>query len=272
MAKSVVVVGMPRSGTSLVAGIFGRQGFFAAEDSEEELRDGDHHNPFGYWEAETLTRVNAEVFAAAGYPEDTSWLGRAMSDEEADRICRLAPLPGHADLVARYEARAPWIWKDPRLCYTLGYWWPMLSSDSTRVVITRRDPEAIYQSFVRVHWRAPSDEARDDVFKRVEGHLTAAWAAVERLGIPALEVQYEDFADKPAETARRLSEFLHLKLEPADLGFSSKLDHSSPRGRLGTFLERRYERLPRGVQRLAKRLAPHSLVRALFPERDVDRQ
>lgn len=258
---------MPRSGTSLVAGIFGRKGYFAAADPDAELRTGDQHNPGGYWEAETLTRMNAELFAAAGYGEDTSWLGAPISTEAAARIDRLAPLPRHRELVAHYEAHAPWLWKDPRLCYTLGFWWPLLPAETTRVLLTRRDPEAIWRSFVRLHWREPTAEARADVLERIEAHLRAATATIARLGIPHLELSYEDFAADPSAMARRLSDFLDLPLAPEDFGFSKKLDHSRLRGRIGTLVERAYERLPSPMRRVAKRIAPSALVRVLFPER-----
>ena len=265
--KNVVVVGMPRSGTSLVAGIFARRGYFVAEDPEAELRPGDHHNPLGYWEAETLTRMNVAVFAAAGYHEDTTWLGAPISEEAVDRIGRLARLPGHREYVAAYEERAPWVWKDPRLCYTLGYWWPMLPQRETRVLLTRRDPEAIYASFVRTHWREAGKAAKDDVLARVESHLRTACETVDRLGIPCMEVRYGDLAENPTFVAQRLSAFLGLDLAADDLGFASKFDHSTLRGRTATLVEHSYERLPPGLRRLAKRMAPRALFRSLFPER-----
>ncbi|MEX2048873.1 MAG: sulfotransferase [Gemmatimonadota bacterium] len=267
MPKNVVVVGMPRTGTSLVAGIFGRKGYFTADDPTAALRTGDQHNPGGYWEAETLTRMNAEVFAAAGYAEDTSWLGAPMSSEAAARIGELAPVQAHRELIATYEAHAPWLWKDPRLCYTLEYWWPLLPTEGTRVLLTRRDPEAIWQSFVRLHWREPTPEARADVMERIERHLGAAKDAITRLAIPHLEVRYEDFAADPVSMAAALSDFLDVELGAEDLSFSTKLDHSRLRGRIATYVEHRYERLPPGLRRAAKRLVPRTLLRALFPER-----
>lgn len=269
LPKNVIVVGMPRSGTSLLAGIFARRGWFVSDDPDTELRSGDQHNPGGYWEAHTLTRLNAQVFAAAGYLENTSWLGEPIPDEAAERIPRLAPLEGHRELVARYLAHRPWLWKDPRLCYTLGYWWPLLDPGETCVLLTRRDPEAIWQSFTRLHWREATPEAKQDVLMRIHGHLRAAESAIGRLSIPHQEVLYEDFAADPHGMARRLSDFVGVRLSAADLGFTRKFDHSGVRGRVATFLEHRYEQLPRGLRGQLKRLAPRALVRRLFPERET---
>jgi hypothetical protein len=265
--KNVMIVGMPRSGTSLMAGALAGCGYYVTEDPEAGLRPPDHHNPGGYWEAESLTQLNASLFGAAGYPEDNSWLGHRISDEAVKRIWSLEPGDTHRGFMAGYEARSPWLWKDPRLCYTLPFWWPLARGDSTRVLLIRRDPEAIWQSFVRLRWREATAEAKADVLSRVVDHLTAAEEAIARLGIPHLEVRYEDVADHPEAVAKRISDFLSVDIRPDQLGFSRGLDHSRPRGRLGTFLEHRYEALPPGLRRIAKRLTPQTLIRALFPER-----
>jgi hypothetical protein len=211
--------------------------------------------------------MNAELFAAAGYAEDNSWLGAPIPRETAARIGGLEPVQPHRHLITSYEAHAPWLWKDPRLCYTLEYWWPLLPAGGTRVLLTRRNPDAIWQSFVRLHWREATPEARADVMERIESHLGAARDAITRLAIPHLEVRYEDFAADPVAMAAALSDFLDIELRPEDLSFSTRLDHSRLRGRIATYVEHRYERLPPGLRRTAKRLAPRALLRALFPER-----
>jgi hypothetical protein len=97
--------------------------------------------------------------------------------------------------------------------------------------------------------------------------LAAAEEAITRLAIPHMRVRYEDFAADPASMAAALSEFLDVDLRADDLSFSNRLDHSRLRGRIATYVEHRYERLPPGLRKAAKRLAPRALLRALFPER-----
>ena len=65
MPRNIIVVGTPRSGTSLAASIFARLGHFVADDEAAQLRDPDHFNPGGYWEAEPLIEANASLFQRA---------------------------------------------------------------------------------------------------------------------------------------------------------------------------------------------------------------
>jgi len=265
--RNVIVVGVPRSGTSMVAGVFANQGYFVAEDPSDQLRTPDHHNPGGYWEAEDLIERNVEVFAAAGFPFHNTWLFDPIASEAADRIPTLSPLPEHAGLVSAYSRHAPWLWKDPRLCYTLSYWWPLMDADTTRVIVIKRDPESTYRSFIRLGWREPSQASRLEVLARIEDHMRAAESALKELEIPHEVVAYEDFGSRPAEVASRLSALLALELTADDLHFESRFDRSRVRGRVIGPLERALEGLPSGVRAAAKRYVPERVARLLFPDR-----
>lgn len=190
-----------------------------------------------------------------------------MPHQAAQRLANLTPAPEDRTFLQQYEANAPWVWKDPRLCYTLGYWGRMLDPATTRVVLTLRDPQAIYLSFVRLGWRGETPADRADVMARIAGHWAAARDAILTHEIPCLEVRYEDFASDPDGVARALARFCELDLGPNDLGFNRKFDHSGPRGRLAVRVDRVITAMPQGARTLLKKLTPGAIVRALFPER-----
>jgi hypothetical protein len=267
MAKNVLVVGMPRSGTSMTAGIFARAGYFVTDEPDVDLRPGDPGNPDGYWEAEGLIERNVEVFREAGYEGHNTWLFDPIEPEVARRIHSVRPLEGHAEFIERFEENAPWIWKDPRLSYTLGYWWQLLDPENTCVVLTKRDPEAIYRSFLRLGWREPSNEARDDVYTRVEDHMAAATEAIRQFDIPHAVVEYERVADNSERIAEAISALCSIAVGASDLGFEQRFDHSSGRGRVTTLLERFVHSLPAAVRNLLKKAVPNAMIRAVFPER-----
>ena len=94
-AFNAIIVGMPRSGTSLTAGIFARKNYYVASDTSRELRPGDQFNPFGYWEAEPLTNYNAALLGMAGFGFHNtccSIVYRPMS-RQGSRRSRLRPGP-----------------------------------------------------------------------------------------------------------------------------------------------------------------------------------
>jgi hypothetical protein len=214
-------------------------------------------------------KCNAEVLNATGYPFDNTWLYEPMPQFCAARIADLRALPGHAEFVATYEASRPWLWKDPRLCYTVGYWWPLMDPSTTRVVVIQRDPEAIYQSFIRLGWRQPSPASKSDVLSRINAHLSAAREAVGSLGIPHEVVAYESFRTDPADVSARLNRLLDLSLDTADLEFDAALDRSHLRGRVATKIDRAANHVPPVARRVIKRLIPSQIMKFLFPERFI---
>lgn len=258
---------MPRSGTSLTASVFVKSGYFAAEEADSQLRGEDENNPMGYWEADDLIEANVELFRSVGYNEHNTWRFRAIEDQQGEQIGRLQPLDAHRQLVARYDEHSPWIWKDPRLCYTLGYWWQLVDQDNTGVLVIRRDKDEIYRSFVRLEWREDSAENKREVYERIDQHMAAMERDLERFNIPYLEIDYSDYKSAPAQTAEKLSRYFGLSIGAEDLGFEAKFNSSTLRGRISDRLESLAFMMPDGARKNLKKAMPESLLKLMFPKR-----
>src|SRR5918999_879126 len=170
MSKNVIIVGMARSGTSVTARIFTYKGYFIGDMNKTFVREGDDHNPFGYFEADDLVAENVRVLNDSGFPFHNTWLFQPISQESAARIADIPILPAHRAFLRRYEENAPWVWKDPRLCFTLPYWWRLMDAARTVVVLVRRDPIDIYWSFQRMGWCKWGRAGRDLVVELVRQH------------------------------------------------------------------------------------------------------
>ncbi|WP_179957720.1 sulfotransferase [Exilibacterium tricleocarpae] len=267
MPKNAIIVGVARSGTSMTSSIFTKKGYFVTEDENEDLRPADAYNPGGYWESETLIQENAKLFSAVGFPHDNTWMYDPISPAQADSIAALEPTDAHRNFVASYNKNSPWVWKDPRLCYTLGFWWPLLNPDSTAVILLKRDPEAIYQSFVRVKWREQTEAHRQETYERIRRHLAQAEKTVTAMNVPHIVVQYEDFKTQPERVLAEINQLFELDLRLQDLTYNDSYNHHSAIGRLGTAIDVLVSRLPVHWIKRIKRLTPTFLLKILYPER-----
>lgn len=263
MPKNAIIVGMPRSGTSLIASIFARQGYFAGED----CRPADHFNPMGYWECAALVEANARILHASGFAHHNSWMYDALSPSHLDAIEKMQAGEAERGLLRSFSPRRPWIWKDPRLCYTLGVWWPLLNPADTQVLLVIREPDAIFNSFVRVGWRKDSDTDREETHRRVRDHLAFARATIKKLGITAVQIDYDDIGADPVGTARRISEAFDVYIPPDQLGFDETLNHNTKLGRAAARVDRIATAIPAPFRRFIRMLTPEVLLRWLFPER-----
>jgi sulfotransferase family protein len=269
--RNAIIVGMPRSGTSLTAAIFVKKNYRVVIGARSDLLPRNEANPFGYWEAESMNNRNAAILGAAGFPFHNTWMFDRIQPEHTKRIYELSPLPEHMTYLQAFERHGPWVWKDPRFCYTLAYWWPMMNPKTTGVLLVRRASSAILRSFNRLDWRRPLAQGSDDFYARIDDHLEAAMAAIRTFDIPYLEIDYEEFVDAPERVARRLSNFFGISLTAAELNVQQELNHNSWRGRLSGALRTVTRVLPVRTRRAIARIVPQTVMEAIYPEKKLTR-
>jgi hypothetical protein len=265
--KNALIIGMPRSGTSLTASILARKGYYVGGSRLSSLQHGDDHNPFGYFEADDVVERNVEIFRRVGFHFQNTWQLEMLPESAAAAIWDLTITDADREFVACYEDRTPWLWKDQRLCFTLPYWWKLIDPAQVGVLLVRRTPRDIHRSFQRMGWCPAGSDGETRVRQLTDQHLGAAEAAIRRLDIPWIEVDYSDYVKAPSAVASRVGSFFGLELSAADLNVRPDLDHSRLRGRMSARLRRLLKKLPRHrVQRL-ERLVPRWAIEKVFSER-----
>ena len=124
----ICIAGMPRSGTSLVTQLLHRSGLHLGRP--EDLLAASVDNADGYWENLKFVRLNERLLAANG----GTWFAPPSTLRPTPEITAAAK-----SLVAEFEGREPWGWKDPRTAVTLPFWKGLLSP--MKVLICVRHPE-----------------------------------------------------------------------------------------------------------------------------------
>jgi hypothetical protein len=137
-SPGIVILGMHRSGTSLIAKLTARWGAYG---NEAAMLGPDESNPEGHWEYAPLVYLNDELLRAV----DSRWnvpprdshkeLLRALGQESEFRTRAIRLM---AEM--RTEGR-PWFWKDPRLSVLLPFWQEIWGS--VVYVVVTRDPSDI---------------------------------------------------------------------------------------------------------------------------------
>ena len=201
MSDVVCVLGMMRTGTSLVAGILDRLGVrFGPED---QLLKANRANPTGFWEHRGIIALNDEILARLG----GSWHSPPKRAKGWEGSAELADLRERAESLVRSDFPAGrWGWKDPRTCLTLPFW--QLLVPGLRHVICVRRPIDTARSLERMPWAgrelsAPLEQALE-LWSR---YTRDAIAATE--GHPRLVVWYEDVLAGPRTEVARLAGFVH---------------------------------------------------------------
>ncbi len=267
MPKNVLVVGMARSGTSLTASIFVEKGYFVAQDAKEQLQAPDQDNPSAFWELEDLKEASVTVLEAVGFMHHNTWTSEEILPVQAEAIFSLEHREEHKDLVRSYRDTQPWMWKDPRFCYTLAYWWPLMNPDNTSVLLVMRDPNQIRRSLLRVGWGDVHSEEKSSYIRRIEDHIEFARKTIKRFDIPHIEIDYSDYARRPRETAEKLGKYFGIDLAPEDLGYKSKYNTSALRGYIGYLAEKTAVIFPEPIRKFLKRATPGFIMSVFFRDK-----
>jgi hypothetical protein len=138
-SQALVVAGMHRSGTSMLAAFLERAGLFVGS----ELLSADTYNKKGYYENVQFKNLHMKALKELAQNED----GWTLSS-----FARLPePLEAEADRVIEQNSRAAqatWGWKDPRTCLFLKYW-------------AQKLPQSNYVFIFRPPW-----EVADSLYRR----------------------------------------------------------------------------------------------------------
>jgi hypothetical protein len=189
-ARPVIILGMHRSGTSVVAQLINALGIYAGEP--HDLAPPDMFNPTGFWEHRKAVQLDGEILATLG----STWTDVATADVSRLALDQRAGFVGRArDIVQSLQGHGPFLLKDPRMSLLFPLWREAI--DDPICVIVWRDPIAVARSLA----------TRD---KRPLLPSIAAWEHYTRTilrdteGIPRLLVSYDELLTEPMRVTREL--------------------------------------------------------------------
>lgn len=140
--STVVVVTMPRSGSSLLAGMLHHLG--VPMGSEDDLAKGRHLNRFGCYEDQEFQRISLNILFEARLLLD---LTRRLDLDEASLASAVARHRDEIERFARRNMESLWGFKDPGIIYALPHLHHLLHNPV--YIHLTRDTEATARSLYR---------------------------------------------------------------------------------------------------------------------------
>ncbi len=138
----VCILGMHRSGTSMIARLLNLSGVYLGE--EQDLVPAAEDNPEGFWEHIKFQALNEDLLASFG----GGWDSPPQLEPGWETDPRLTDIRKRAkSLINEFSQNKIWGWKDPRSSLTLPFW-KMLIPD-LKVVVCLRNPYEVYHSLTR---------------------------------------------------------------------------------------------------------------------------
>lgn len=203
MTRPIIILGVDRSGTSLVAEMVHRWGAWGGDP--KKLSRGDHRNPQGYWEFNPMCQVVGQLLRAT---EDSLFFPRypeVVREKASDPHCRGKAL----QLIARMEREGrSWFWKEPFLSVQLPFWRQFWENPIYIVTVRHPYETALsWQDFI-----LPPEVSRTTSI--ISANLLRwqffMWSILDGLrGVTAkIFIPYDQLVRCPETQSRRLHEFL----------------------------------------------------------------
>ncbi len=195
-AKPVIVLGMHRSGTSLLAHLVHSAGVSAGDP--KDLRPPSKANQDGFWEKQQVADFSDTLLKAAG----ASWVVPPRSPESVAALDKENNYVTEARRLidSMSVTEQSWMWKDPKLSLLLPFWRNLLT-DAVYVVAIR-NPASISLSLKRRDGFPPSAAV---LLWQV--YLISILRDLPR-GASVLFVSYEQLLSSPHVACSRLINFL----------------------------------------------------------------
>ena len=150
MPHDLFILGCGRSGTSLLAGLFGSAGYFQGTKFYQPRPS----NPRGFFEDAEVNDINETILRPLLSEEPLS--GRAHSPNAPGpgqgwlaRIPAAVEIPSSReveDRIGAVVANRPFCLKDPRFCYTLHLW--RAQAPAARMICVFRQPRVVVASIL----------------------------------------------------------------------------------------------------------------------------
>lgn len=219
----IIVLGVERSGTSVVAEMLHRWGAYAGPP--EKLHKADAHAPRGYWEYLPLWDLLAEL---GDFDTGATWwdcnFQQQMKEKAADPVCKKKA----TELMAEMHKGCPWFWKDPALSHFLPFW-KQIWGDAIYIITVRNplDTATSWQKFIM-----PSNVKLRISFVvmnllRWQHMMTQILQHTEDVK-HRLFLSYEDIILNPRVQAEKLAAFLDSKFGKRSSPIQAMIDVIEP--------------------------------------------
>ena len=193
----ICVVGMHRSGTSLIAQILKQSGLYLGP--EDTLLGRNVGNQEGHFEHTGFIELNDALLKHLG----GSWEFPPELPSGWENAASLEPLRSRArELLRSFAGKSPWGWKDPRTTLLLPFWRSLIPN--LRLVVCVRSPLAVANSL----------HARDKIAPARGAYLWDRYvkaSLVDTEGCRRLIVFYDRYFKNPETEVAVLLDFCALR-------------------------------------------------------------
>lgn len=204
--NNLIILTTGSSGSSVLAGLISTQGYYLGEETK--------HLNFNTYENSELVDLNIQLL------EHITFKRRDCNDIPPPDVERIRNLHATLDLrpfesfVQKCNQKGPWLWKDPRLAYTIHFWAQFEDVCRADYLFIDRDPCQSYSGLIlsrkiMMHFKEQK-EMNQNYYKSIEQFIAKQNCQLHSF-------LFEDLILQPEKFLRRLNKKFQWNIKMSDL-------------------------------------------------------
>lgn len=197
--KNVIILGAGRTGSSFLAGLIARDTFYINKEliqSRQSYPDGDYENP-------ELIELNKQILIESGHKYSKAEPYESVDIKSISALIHSSKnITVYQNFIKKCNQNIPWLWKDPRLCYTIFFWKELIDLKNINFIFITRNPNLVFRS----HSKHRIKYSKNEVLKKYYEQTKAVEKFLSDHNIKALNVDYSEL--KHVDIIKKLNNYL----------------------------------------------------------------
>ncbi|GAW95542.1 MULTISPECIES: sulfotransferase family protein [Colwellia] len=200
--SNIVVLTTGLSGSSVVTGFIAQKDYWLGDKTIFKSNASGHYETY---ENEKLVELNNELLATLGVElNESSWYDINLF-ERIRKSNNEVDTKKFVEFINYCQQHGRWIWKDPRLWITMGFWGELLQCCDIKYIVVSRQPISLWVSLINkrqiVSYSKLKVSERDS-HDRIIRYLSDC-------DFPSITMNYDKLVEQPKTEIHRLNNFLN---------------------------------------------------------------
>lgn len=218
--SNIIVLTTGLSGSSVVTGFIAQKDYWLGDKTVFKSNASGHYETY---ENEKLVELNDELLAKLNVElKDSSWYDIDLferirkSHNEVDTI-------KFVEFINYCQQHDMWIWKDPRLWITMGFWGELLRGCDIKYIVVSRQPISLWVSLINkrqivsyTKLKASESKSHDRIIRYLDD-----------CDFSNITINYDKLVEYPQTEIQRLNDFLNST-------YNLKMLHDLYQGKIGS--------------------------------------
>ena len=201
MLSNLIIFTTGSSGSSVLAGLIAKQGYWIGDETKKLS--------FNTYENAELVDLNMRLLAESGFKKrDCNDLPPPSIDAIGRLAARIDPAPFQTFL-GKCENHRPWLWKDPRLAFTIHFWDKLSDFKGVKFIFIERDPTQSYSGLI-LKRKVPM--SFKELMKINRNYKRGIDKFLKKGNLPLFQTSFEQLLCSPELTLQRINKYLGTQI------------------------------------------------------------